>query len=118
MSDSENQPSTETAVDGVVHTPGPWKYHESGSIVMSHDGQMSIADIRGYGTLTASMISEVAMAIMDANGRLSAAAPGLLAACRELIEAMDEYEWSVDDAPTPQHREMMLRAMKAIEDAS
>lgn len=102
----------------IVHTPGPWQYHDSGSIVMTADGQMSVADIRGFGRLEKDFGLSAAIKIMDKNGRLIAAAPSLLAACRELLEAMDEYEWSVDDAPTPQHREMMLRAMKAVEDAS
>lgn len=105
-------------VHEIVHTPGPWNYHDSGSIVMTADGQMSVADIRGFGRLEKDFGLSAAIKIMDKNGKLIAAAPSLLAACRELLEAMDEYEWSVDDAPTPQHREMMLRAMKAVEDAS
>ena len=52
------------------------------------------------------------------NLRLIAAAPDLLAACKEMIQAMNDYECSVDDPPTPEHKEMMLRSMAAVEKAS
>lgn len=54
----------------------------------------------------------------QANAKLIGAAPELLDACQELLAAMDEYEMSVDDPPTQQHREMMLRAKAAVEKAT
>lgn len=68
----------------VVHTPGPWKYHEGGAIVMTGDGQMSVADIRGFGKLETSLGTSQAIKIMDANGRLIADAPRMLELIREL----------------------------------
>lgn len=60
------------------HTPGPWKYHNAGVMVMDRDGQMSIADVRGWGTLSRLHGEQKALQIQDANGRLIAAAPELL----------------------------------------
>ncbi len=61
-------------VHEIVHTPGPWKYHDSGSIVMTADGQMSVADIRGFGRLEKDFGLSAAIKIMDKNGQLIASA--------------------------------------------
>ena len=53
-----------------------------------------------------------------ANARLIAKAPDLLARCRELIDAMERYEMSVDNSPTQEHRELMLRARKTVQEAT
>lgn len=77
-------------VQNIVHTPGPWKYHSAGVMVMDSEGQMSIADIRGWGTLEKQYGEQKAMQIQDANGRLIAAAPELLVACQLLFEHINE----------------------------
>jgi hypothetical protein len=81
----------------IVHTPGPWKYHEGGAIVMTEDGQMSVADIRGFGKLETSLGTSQAIKVMDANGRLIADAPKMLALIRELhdfAEPMRHWEYA------------------------
>lgn len=67
-------------------TEGPWKYDSGGMTVMSGDGQMSIADIRGFGYLSSRLGTHKAVAIMDANGRAITALPELLKAC-ELMKS-------------------------------
>ena len=42
----------------------------------------------------------------------------LVAACRELMAAMRDYEMDVDTDPPHKHREMMRRAVDAIQAAS
>jgi hypothetical protein len=54
-------------------------------MVMDSDGQMTIADIRGWGTLTTRLGETVAIDRMDANGRLIALAPELLECLREVM---------------------------------
>ena len=78
-------------VHEIVHTPGPWKYHDSGSIVMTADGQMSIADIRGFGRLEKDFGLSAAIKIMDKNGQLISAAPDLLAACQAALEEVQFF---------------------------
>jgi hypothetical protein len=73
----------------IVHTPGPWKYHEGGAIVMTEDGQMSVADIRGFGKLETSLGTSQAIKVMDANGRLIAKAPELFKEIENVIDALD-----------------------------
>lgn len=103
-----------------THTPGPWKYEDYGQIVMTGDGQMSVADIRGYGTLMSKFGCEEAVRIMDANGRMIAAAPevqkrfeaaskrasrrGLM--LDEILDQKDRIEQLIEDHPpgTFQHR--------------
>lgn len=79
------------------HTPGPWVFdwelsrHE----VRACDGQMKIADVRGWGYLTGTgalnLPVDEATAIHEANGRLIATSPDLLDAAQdaasELLEA-------------------------------
>lgn len=42
----------------------------------------------------------------------------LLEACRDLIASVEECEWSIKGYPPQRHRQAMLRAMKAVEDAT
>jgi hypothetical protein len=79
----------------IVHTPGPWKYHDAGSIVMTEDGQMSVADIRGFGRLEKDFGLSAALKIMDKNGQLIAAAPELLEACQLFVSAESHSEMNV-----------------------
>lgn len=66
------------------HTPGPWRVMP-GQMIFSGDS-MRVCDIRGWGHLTGSgamnLPSDQAAVIQDANARLIAAAPDLLAACK------------------------------------
>ena len=95
----------------VGHTPGPWQVlHDSAR----GKPRCLVLDDRG---LEIAQVNHHRLRYCE-DARLLAAAPELLAACRDMIEAMDDYECSVDDPPTPKHREMMLRAMKAVEKAT
>lgn len=105
---ADQSPSQEQAI---VHTPGPWESYDDW-YVKSSGGIGAIA------TVCKPILPHVSDEECKGNARLIAAAPELLAACRDMIEAMDDYECSVDDPPTPKHREMMLRAMKAVEKAT
>lgn len=71
------------------HTPGPWLFDEIGHRefapnITTKDGN-KLFDVRGWGYLTGSkgMKPEAATEEQGANGRLAAAAPDLLAACKE-----------------------------------
>lgn len=98
-------------VHSIVHTPGPW------------NAPTDIARGRPRCLVLSNRGDEIARVNhhreeFGADARLIAAAPDLLAACRDMIEAMNDYECGVDDPPTPKHREMMLRAMSAVEKAT
>jgi hypothetical protein len=97
------------------HTPGPWKVHGGWWMCVTLDERIPISGAR---TIAACRQHWIPPAQWEANAKLIAAAPELLTACRELLVAMDEYEWSVDDAPTKEHRDIMLRAMAAVEKAT
>ena len=49
---------------------------------------------------------------------LIAAAPDLLRACQELLQAMRDYELAAEESPTGKHRQMMRRARAAIAKAT
>lgn len=63
------------------HTPAPWVYDEKRTTVLAEDRELLVANIRGWGNLQK---RSDGAEIMDANGRLIAAAPELFA---ELLEA-------------------------------
>jgi len=88
---SEKESVDVASMHPIVHTPGPWKYHDSGSIVMTADGQMSVADIRGFGRLEKDFGLSAAIKIMDKNGQLISAAPDLLAACQAALEEVQFF---------------------------
>lgn len=68
-------------------TEQPWAYVPEGQmIVMGGDITRMIADVRGWGWLQK---LPNGAEIQDANGRLIAAAPELLAASRLLIDALE-----------------------------
>lgn len=71
------------------HTPGPWKYAPGPTMVFNSDGQMVVAEIRGWGTLKTEHGTSEAVKIQDANGALIAAAPELLEACLAFVGAVD-----------------------------
>ena len=76
----------------VVHTKGPWLYHESGAMVMTEDGQMTVADIRGFGNLQRQFGTSVAIKIMDKNGRLVAAAPMMKSLLLDFCESLGDND--------------------------
>jgi hypothetical protein len=105
--------SPDAPVHAVVHTPGPWSVTEK--YFDEHGEALRQIEAESH------MLAEVYVCDGDegdANARLMAASPELLAACRDMIQAMNDYECSVDDPPTPKHREMMLRAMSAVDKAT
>jgi hypothetical protein len=73
-------------------TPGPWVYsQEDQQVHLPGDPSKLIADVRGWGWLQ--KLPEGA-AIQNANGKIIAAAPDLLAACHEMLTAiLNKPEW-------------------------
>lgn len=63
------------------HTPAPWVYDQKRTNVLAEGRELLVANIRGWGNLQK---RSDGAEIMDANGRLIAAAPELFA---ELVEA-------------------------------
>lgn len=96
-------------VQNFVHTPGPWKYHSAGVMVMDGDGQTSIADIRGWGTLEKRHGEQKAMQIQDANGRLIAAAPEML----RIIQRLATADW-IGEAELNLWRKECLEIMRKV----
>lgn len=81
------------------HTAAPWAYCQKWQKVTTADGGQLIADIRGWGWLQKLPDGE---AIQDANGRLIAAAPELLAALESITDYFtikhrrgEGHEWQV-----------------------
>jgi hypothetical protein len=89
------------------HTPGPWRVHAGYEIIAGDCFHIAFAKANFPEHMQTQL----------ANAKLIAAAPELLAACEALVEAMHDYEWSVDDSPTPKHRAMMIAAIAAIKKA-
>ena len=65
------------------HTPGPW---EAGH----YNGTPTIFDSRGNGTIPLATVHDVTTGDPEANARLIAAAPDLLAACEALAQWADK----------------------------
>ena len=115
------------------HTPGPWRVLiTSGWIQTIGDpyghGSMHIADVRGWGHLTGrgggcAFSEEKAVAIQEANARLIAAAPDLLAALRELLQLSDNWGDEIRDGALTLHVavdavDAALAAIAKAEDAA
>lgn len=70
-------------MSAVTHTPGPWQLHKSDdTLVIGSDGR-EVAEACGDYT------EEAEWPRMEANSRLIAAAPELLASLREFVEAAE-----------------------------
>lgn len=66
------------------HTPGPWEYDGLSYVSRnSREGEM-IAHVRGWGWLQKKG-EDAGIEEQNANGRLLAAAPDLLEACKEFV---------------------------------
>lgn len=79
-----SEQTTTAPVNAVVHTPGPWECERSQGWVTADKGQMSVAEIRGWGYLSSRNDSKTASLIQDANARLIAAAPELIEAIKRI----------------------------------
>ncbi|MFA5377170.1 MAG: hypothetical protein WC455_15570 [Dehalococcoidia bacterium] len=69
------------------HTPGPWEVYKG------HDGKLGQTHILAHNPNT--KLSDYAVAVMvdgnEADARLIAAAPDLLAACEQALRVLREY---------------------------
>lgn len=99
---NSNGVATAGSAPVIPHTPGPWKAVEGVGYVFTEGepygrGVMHVAQVRGWGHLTGrgggcAFDEDKAIAIQEANARLIAAAPDLLAACREFVRKCDVGE--------------------------
>jgi hypothetical protein len=69
------------------HTPAPWVYCAKSRRVTAENGDQLIADIRSWGLLHLTNHKQ----IQNANGRLVAAAPELLAALERVVSQFAIY---------------------------
>lgn len=90
---TQKDTSSSAGASSPGHTPGPWKAEFFGSprvIATDAKGPFPVCDVRGWGHLTGKghgalgLSHEEGAAIQDANARLIAAAPDLLALARRL----------------------------------
>jgi hypothetical protein len=76
-------------------TPGPWEADSEGIAIMGCNGQMKVADVRGWGYLTGGgalgLSEDRAIEIQKANATLLAEAPALCMAAVKLREAQVKY---------------------------
>lgn len=134
---ARSRPSTPTDQGGIAstvpvdppsarpaHTPGPWRatspmgtWIETVGDPYGH-GVMHIADVRGWGHLTGagacSYGEPKAIAIQEANARLIAAAPELLAALKGLEDAALTYG-VLHSAETPDDDAILTALAKQLE---
>ena len=75
----------------VGHTPGPW--HQTGGIVASHEGHCAVAAYTGNGNI----LYAKTLAEREANARLIAAAPDLLAALEAMQAAFVRHPGNADE---------------------
>jgi hypothetical protein len=87
----------------IVHTPGPWQYVASVATVRSMDDQMTVCEIKGWGYLTSKSGVANATDEIDANGRLIAAAPMMLAALRRIVKHQDLIGGSMASVSSTRH---------------
>lgn len=91
--------------------PAPWRWEsteEGGSYIYAEDGQ-TIARVWASHPYDGEWLER-----LHATGRLLAAAPELLASCREMAQALADYEMDTDEPAPYRHRQMLERANKAI----
>jgi hypothetical protein len=97
-------------VSKAKHTPGPWRAIDYPGADKVFAGDFHICDIRGWGYLTAvqKLSDEEAIKVQDANARLIAAAPELLAALKGILTLMQSGRLrpntSADPHPYPDVR--------------
>ena len=109
MSDSENKSGTETVVHDVVHTPGPWRAELQTSITKG-------ATVWSSGGM---QICETGYAGFDqANARLIAAAPDMLAAIQGALRIADLWRprgnWAEEHWEEGKTLHMMLSQFEEI----
>ena len=79
-------------MEAVKHTPGPWtfsRWNEFGDMrfyISQADGAPHTPQLSDVATLIAETPSNEWQSIQEANARLIAAAPELLAACQAIVE--------------------------------
>lgn len=93
---------TSNVGSSLSHTPGPWVVESFGSprvIATDHKGPFPVCDVRGWGHLTGKghgalgLSYEEGAAIQDANARLIAAAPEMLAALLDIVQRNEIQHW-------------------------
>lgn len=93
----------------VVHTPGPWQYVATDATVRAMDDQMTVCEIKGWGYLTSKSGVANATDEIDANGRLIAAAPGML----RIIQRLATADW-IGEAELSLWRKECLEIMRKV----
>lgn len=89
MSDSESKSGTETGVQSVVHTPGPWEYSpQSGTVGHCFCAQVWGSDGRNLATLEATVDEAEA----TANAKLIAESPVMLEVVRIIAGATGDTD--------------------------
>ena len=79
------------------HTPGPWAFHGD-HVTRADEEAESLKSDRGYqsGHYVCTLVTPLGgERVRKANARLIAAAPGLLAGCKELLDAFD-HSYHID----------------------
>lgn len=106
-----------------AHTPGPWRYDETTLSICR--GLVSIEDVGAFQVMPAKdaqhaiayVPNDLAREEQEANARLIAAAPELLAACREALKWQDEDEFGnavPDEFCTPAYQAFRAQLRAAI----
>ena len=82
--------------ESMSHTPGPWKVDSTGCIVSGEDHHVVCFghDYDDYGRIQASqdLDEKSAVAEIEANAHLIAAAPDLLEACKAALGAVSDFK--------------------------
>jgi hypothetical protein len=98
LSDELRSQSAERKEGGVSHTPGPWVVEDSRKLP-KRLRQNIIMVVAEKGGMPGLIVNQGAITKEDeANARLIAAAPDLLAALKRVLKAEDDYFYLTDDS--------------------
>lgn len=95
----------------MTHTPAPWMYDDKNTRITAEDGQLIVAEIRGWGRL---QYRENGAQTQDANGLLIAAAPDLLAALESMVAEYGEFYGDTPEVAAQYQSPLIKAALQAI----